>query len=206
MTDEPAQTAPADDPVAAFEALRRAVSLTRAAIEGLTAARERIPDYSDTLSEILAVQKGADDRLSGIERSPAISLSPAAMAAEIVKASEAARAADQKQMHEVRDEMLRAIGRIDTMVDHGRIAHHQRRLLVSTGAAAALGATLLMAILPGAVARSLPASWHVPEWMAARTIGLDQREAGERMVATSNPQPAERSRYPSRPSIAPLGP
>ena len=194
MTDETAQTAPADDPAVAFEELRRAVSLTRAAIEGLTAARERIPDYSDTLGEILVVQKGADNRLSRIERSPAISLSPAAMAAEIVKASEVARSADQKQMHEVRDEMLRAIGRIDTMIDHGRAAHHQRRLLISTGVGAAAVAMLLMAILPGAVARSLPASWHVPEWMAARTIGLDQREAGERMVATSRPQPVERGR------------
>ena len=45
-----------------------------------------------------------------------------------------------------------------------------------------------MAILPGAVARSLPASWHVPEWMAARTIGMHQRAAGERMIATSAPK------------------
>ncbi|MCX8476751.1 MAG: DUF6118 family protein [Sphingomonas sp.] len=194
MTNESTQTAPADDPTAAFEELRRAVSLTRAAVEGLTAARERIPDYSDTLGEMLAVQKGADDRLSRIERSPAISLSPAVMAAEIVKASEAARAADRKQMHDVRDEMIRAIGRLDTMVDHGRAAHHQRRLLISTGIGAAAGAMLLMAILPGAVARSLPESWHIPEWMAARTIGLDQREAGERMVATSRPKQAKRGR------------
>lgn len=194
MTDESAPTAAADDPAIAFEELRRAVSLTRAAVEGLTAARERIPDYSDTLGEMLAMQRGADDRLSRIERSPAISLSPAAMTAEIVKASEAARAADQRQMHEIRDEMLRAIGRIDTMVDHGRAARQQRRLLISTGIGAAAGAMLLMAILPGAVARSLPASWHVPEWMAARTIGLDQREAGERMVATSRPRPPERAR------------
>lgn len=192
MTDETTQTAPAADPAIAFEELRRAVSLTRAAVEGLTAARERIPDYSDTLSEILAAQKDADARLNLIERSPAISLSPAAMAAEIVKASEAARAADQKQVHEVRDEMLRAIGRIDTMVDHGRAAHQQRRILISISVGAATGAILLMAILPGAIARSLPASWHVPEWMAARTIGLGQREAGERMVAASRLKPADR--------------
>ncbi|RSY85979.1 hypothetical protein DAH66_09815 [Sphingomonas koreensis] len=194
MTEELTQTAPADDPAIAFEELRRAVSLTRAAVEGLTAARERIPDYSDTLGEMLAVQKVADDRLSRIERSPAISLSPAAMAAEIVKASEAARAADQKQMHEARDEMLRAIGRIDTIVDHGRAAHQQRHLLISTGVAAAAGAMLLMAILPGAIARSLPASWHVPEWMAARTMGLDQREAGKRMISTARRESASRTR------------
>lgn len=194
MTEVATQIAAADDPAIAFEELRRAVSLTRAAVEGLTAARERIPDYSDTLGEMLGALKDAVDRLGRVERSPAISLSPAAMAAEIVKASEAARAADQKQMHEVRDEMLRAIGRIDTMVDHGLAAHHQRRLLISTGLGAAAGATLLMAILPGAIARSLPASWHVPEWMAARTIGLDQREAGERMIATARPESVSRGR------------
>jgi len=184
MTDQASLSAPSDA-ATAFEELRREVSLARAAVEGLTAARERIPDYSETLGAMLAALRDTADRIAQMERSPALSLSPAAMAAEISHASEAARAADQKQLHEARDELLRAIGRIDTMVDHGRAAHHQRRLLISTGLAAAAGASLLMAILPGAVARSLPERWHVPEWMAARTIGLDQREAGKRMIATA---------------------
>jgi len=47
-----------------------------------------------------------------------------------------------------------------------------------------------MAILPGAVARSLPERWHVPEWMAARTMGLHQREAGKRMIATAGEEAA----------------
>ena len=189
MTDQASLTVPSDA-ATAFEELRREVSLARAAVEGLTAARERIPDYSATLGAMLAALRETAERIATIERSPAISLSPAAMAAEISDASEAARAADQKQLHDTRDELLRAIGRIDAMVDHGRAAHHQRRLLIWTGACAALAATLLMAILPGAVARSLPERWHVPEWMAARTIGLDQREAGERMIATAGRETA----------------
>jgi hypothetical protein len=184
MTDQASQSAPSDA-ATAFEELRREVSLARAAVEGLTAARERIPDYSETLGAMLAALRDVTQRIGTIERSPALSLSPAAMAAEISDASEAARAADQKQLHDTRDELLRAIGRIDAMVDHGRAAYHQWRLLIATGFAAAAGATLLMAILPGAVARSLPERWHVPEWMAARTIGLDQREAGKRMIATA---------------------
>ena len=185
MNEEAIEVAATDDPVTAFEELRRAVSLTRAAVEGLTAARERIPDYSDTLGEMLEALKETADRIGRIERSPAICLAPGQMAAEIVKAGEVARAADRAQLHEVRDDMLRAIGRIDAIVDHGRAAHHQRRLLISTGVCAAAAAMLLMAILPGVVARSLPAGWHVPEWMAARIIGVDQREAGERMVAAA---------------------
>lgn len=183
MTDESAQATAVDDPAVAFEELRRAVALTLVAIEGLAAARERIPDYSETFGEMLAAMREVSDRLARVEVSPAITLSPAAMAAEIVKAGEVARAADQKLLHEIRDEMLRAIGRLGSIVDHGRAAHHQRRFLIFTAIGAGLGATLLMAVLPGVVARSLPASWHVPEWMAARTIGLDQREAGETAAA-----------------------
>jgi hypothetical protein len=48
-----------------------------------------------------------------------------------------------------------------------------------------LAGSLLCATLPGAIARSLPASWHVPEWMAARTMNMDQMAAGERMIATA---------------------
>ena len=189
MTDQPSLTAPSDA-ATAFEDLRREVSLARAAVEGLTAARERIPDYSETLGAMLAALRDVTQRIGKIEHSPAISLSPAAMAAEISDASEAARTADRKQLHDTRDELIRAIGRIDAMVDHGRAAHHQRRLLTWTGVCAAAGATLLMVILPGAVARSLPVSWHVPEWMAARTIRLDQREAGKRMIATAGREAA----------------
>ena len=189
MTDQASLTVPSDA-ATAFEELRREVSLARAAVEGLTAARERIPDYSATLGAMLAALRETAERIATIERSPAISLSPAAMAAEISDASEAARTADRKQLHDTRDELIRAIGRIDAMVDHGRAAHHQQRLLITTGFAAAAGAMLLMAILPGAIARSLPERWHVPEWMAARTIGLDQREAGKRMIATAGREAA----------------
>jgi len=118
------------------------------------------------------------------------------MTAEIVKASELAREADRAQLREVRDAMLAAIGRIDALVDHGRAAHHQRRMLISTGLCAVAGAMLLMAVLPGTIARSLPLSWHVPEWMAARTIGLDQREAGKRMIATARREPIPTAETP----------
>lgn len=41
-----------DDPEEAFDAVRRELSLLRHALEGLTAAREKIPDYSATLAQI----------------------------------------------------------------------------------------------------------------------------------------------------------
>lgn len=193
MTDNPPETAPADDIAEAFEALRGEVSLTRRAVEGLTAARERVPDYGPTLGEIAQALKQAAEGIDRIERSPAARLSPAAMADEIRKASVEARAEDHALLSATRDALMRSIGRVDGIVERGQAADRQLRRVIWAGVGGALGGMLLMAILPGAVARSLPASWHVPEWMAARTIGLDQRAAGERMIANSETSDAEGS-------------
>ncbi len=190
MTDNLPETAPADDITEAFEALRGEISLTRRAVEGLTAARERVPDYSATLGQMAEAMQRAAEGIDRIERSPAVALSPAALTNEIVKAGAIARAEDKVLLRETRDALVGAIGRIDGIVERGQAAECQVRRLYWTGAGGALCGVLLMAILPGVVARSLPASWHVPEWMAARTIGLDQRAAGERMIATSASEPS----------------
>lgn len=187
MADHRPETDPTDDIAQAFEALRGEVSLTRRALEGLTAARERIPDYGVTLCQMTDALNDAAAGIARIERSPAVGLSPAALTSEILKAGAAARAEDHALLRKTRDALTRAIGQIDGIVERGQAADRQTRRLIWAGVGGALAGMLLMSILPGAVARSLPASWHVPEWMAARTIGLDQREAGERMIATSSP-------------------
>jgi len=185
MTDNLPESAPADDVTEAFEALRGEVSLMRRAVEGLTAARENVPDYSATLGKMAESLKQTAEGIDRIERSPAVRLSPTALANEIRKASTDTRAEDHALLSATRDALMRSIGRVDGIVERGQAADRQLRRVIWAGAGGALGGVLLMAILPGAVARSLPASWHVPEWMAARTIGLDQRAAGERMIATS---------------------
>ena len=190
MTDNPTETAPADDIAEAFEALRGEISLTRRAVEGLTAARERVPDYSVTLGQVAEALKQTAEGIDRIERSPAVRLSPTGLTNEITKASAEARAEDHALLRETRDALTRSIGRVDGIVERGQAVDRQVRRLVWTGAGGALGGMLLMAILPGAIARSLPASWHVPEWMAARTIGLDRRAAGERMIAASGSEPS----------------
>ena len=156
---------------AAFEELRREVSLTRAAIEGLTAARERMPDYTATLGQIADRLKATAAAIERIERAPAVGLSPEAMVTEIVRVSAAARAADARLIQDARDTLVQTLGRVDGMVKRGQAADQQiSRQCWAAGGGLLIG-MLIWSFLPGAVARSLPASWHVPEWMAARTIG-----------------------------------
>jgi hypothetical protein len=183
MTQYPDRDAPGTDPGRAFEDLRKEVSLARRALEGLTAARENIPDYSTTLGEMAQILKAAIEGLERIERSPAVRLSPAAMVQELNKASEAVRAEDRQLLHQSQDALARSIGRVDGIVERGQAADRQLRHRIWCAAGGAVGGILLWATLPGAVARLLPESWHVPEWMAARTIGLAMPQAGERLIA-----------------------
>ena len=177
-----------NDTARAFEELRGEVSLMRAAVEGLTAARERIPDYTATLGSMSEKLMATFAALDRIEHSPAMRLSPEAMTTEIVKAGSSARIEDARMLHEARDGLARAIGRIDGIVDRGQAAAGQIQRLRWYCAATALAVLLLWSILPGALARLLPGSWHVPEWMAARTIGTDPRTAGERLIAVADQQ------------------
>lgn len=177
-TDQP-------DPAQAFEAVRRELSLLHSAVAGLAAEREKIPDYSETLGRIAYALGEHNKRLAAIEQSRAISLSPAELVKEIAKAAETARIEDRRMLDTARGAIDQALGRVDGMIRRGRATDRQvmrERWHAATGL---LIGMLIWAVLPGAIARSLPASWHVPEWMAARTIGLDQRTAGERLIASA---------------------
>ena len=185
MADAPTPDATGDNPAHAFEALRGEVSLLRRAVEGLASARDRVPDYSPTLGAMAEALNAATGALKRIERSPAVHLTPAALTAEIDKAAAPARDADRTAARETHAAMWKAIGRIDGIVERGQGADQQLRWLIWSGAGGALVGMLLMAVLPGAIARSLPESWHVPEWMAARVMRMEQRTAGKRLVDTA---------------------
>lgn len=186
MAQNPTSEVDPDATAQAFDELRGEVSLTRRAVEGLTAARERVPDYSVTLGTLNQALDAAVAALARIEASPAVRLSPAALTAEIVNAGAAARVDDAKLVHETREAMQRAIGRVDGIVERGQAADRQLRQRVWSAAAGAVAGMLFWAVLPGAVARALPASWHVPEWMAARTLGIDQRTLDRHANCTSH--------------------
>jgi hypothetical protein len=186
MSDEPTETVPADDITEAFEALRREVSLTRSAVEGLTAARERIPDYSVTLGQMVDALKANGAGIGRIEGSPAVRLTPAVLVQEIIKASSDVRAEDARRLDDAREAIARSVGWIDGIVERGQAADRQSDRMMWSAAGGLLAGIALWSVLPGALARSLPESWHVPEWMAARTIGMNEAAAGERLTVVAS--------------------
>jgi hypothetical protein len=179
MTQEPHE--PTSDIARALEDLRAEMSYTRHAVEGLTAVRERTPDYAPTLGAITAQLETLQSTLDQIVRSPAIALTPATLTVEIMKAATAARAEDARKLDETRETLSRSIGRIDSIVQRGQAADGQRRRLARCCAGSMIAGMMLWSVGPGAIARALPASWYVPEWMAARTMGTDMATAAQRL-------------------------
>ena len=114
-------------------------------------------------------------------------LSPDAIAAEISKAGAFARSEDVRLIREASSALSQSIGRVDGIVKRGQSVDGQQRRLVETGLGALVLGMLIWAILPGAIARSVPASWHVPEWTAVRTLRLDGWQAGQVMMTTADP-------------------
>jgi hypothetical protein len=191
MTDIPPQSAIADDPTRAFEGLRQEISLLHTAIQGLTAAREKMPDYNPTLGAIGKQLATLTESIEGIAQAPAVKLTPTVIVRELAKAAIDVRAEDKRQMDEARAVLHQSIGRLDGIALRARTTQHQRKREMGIGGGAFIAGILLWSFLPGAIARSLPASWHVPEWMAARTLGIEEGALTRSMVALTARQDTE---------------
>jgi len=125
MTQKPAPTPPPADAAEAFEGLREEISLQRTAIQGLTAAKDNIPDYSLTLRDIASRLGRMEKQLESIGEKPAMRLTPLTIAAEINEGLINYRAEDRKAIGDARDTLARSLGRVEGMIKQRRSTHEQ---------------------------------------------------------------------------------
>lgn len=172
----------------AFGELRAEISLLRRAVERLTDERTSQPDYVPSLE---AIAKRLEDVCASVERlseQPALKLTPQAMAREIASAATASRERDHEMLRSAAANMNGAAGTLSAALTSARSAAEQNRELLQNRVAFAVAGMVAFAIVPGAIARSLPLSWAVPERIAARMLGTDMWQAGEQMMAKADPE------------------
>lgn len=172
----------------AFGELRAEISLLRRAVERLTDERTSQPDYAPSLE---AIAKRLEDVCASVERlseRPALKLTPEAMAREITAAAAASRERDREMLQSAAANMNGAAGNLSAALAGARSAAEQNRELLHNRVAFAVAGMVTFAILPGAVARSLPVNWAVPERIAARMLGTDMWQAGQHMMAKADPE------------------
>ena len=64
----------------------------------------------------------------------------------------------------------------------------QKKELVTMTAAGVIAGAILWVCFSGLIARGFLGAWHVPERMAAATLGLDRWDAGAKLMESGNPE------------------
>lgn len=180
-----------DGAARAFGQLTREVSLLRAAVEGLTVAREpiEIPDYGPTLERTEKILVALAQRIDPIAKSPLLSMTPDAMASQIATAATVARREDARLVAEARAGLDQAAREIGNRLASARRGDEQKRWLYIVGLSGMGFGLLLYALLAGPIARGTPDSWHWPERMATRILNEPGSwEAGQRLMQTAAPE------------------
>ena len=170
----------------AFEALRAEVAGLGRQLDALARQGEQgsgaiTPDYSPTLGAMAKELQAVTALLAGIERHPALRMTPAEYAqqakAGVREVENAARRGLDHAEERLRDTEKELQGLIGTAHEKAE----QRRLFVATGALCiVVGMVLWMALI-----RVLP--WGAGEWLAALPLGGDEWRAGERLMHTASP-------------------
>lgn len=166
------------DPAAAFEALRAEVAALRA---GLEQGRDgQVPDYALTLGKIAAT-------LAAIEAHPALELTPEAFAYQVHRAREAAQQQGGRELANAVQRVDAAGAELERLAGRHRTGREQARQVAVMTAVGAVAGVVLWVCFSGPIARAMPASWSVPERMAAATLRLDQWNAGVQLMRTADP-------------------
>ena len=126
--------------------------------------------------------------LTEIENKPALQITPEDMAPRIAAAGAEARREDRTALAEARKQHDAAAYDLRRLLGTAAAIARQRRHLLWAAGGGLIAGMLLWSILPGVVLRVLPASWHMPESMAAHIIGESSLwDAGSRMMQAGNP-------------------
>ncbi len=169
----------------AFDDLRGEITLLRRAIERLTAERGGdgdAPDYSETLGVIAHNISATAERVDVLGKSPALVLTPEELNRQIVEVGTAGRGEDRRAMAAARQSIEEVAIRLGRQLESHVMADDQRRRVWQIGIAGIVAGMVLWASLAGPIARAMPASWLLPERMAARTLRMPLWKGGQRLM------------------------
>lgn len=161
--------APSDAAVA-FEDLRAEISLLRRAIEGLTAERQAMPDYSPTLADMAGTLEAIVQWARKLNEKPALQRTGQEITQDAIAAVAKVRAEGVAIIQAGEAQTLASMRRIDGIVARHREAHEQRRWVLWTAVGSALAGILLGSLLSAAVGRGLSMHCHLPQRLPTRVI------------------------------------
>ncbi|MDL2351235.1 MAG: DUF6118 family protein [Pseudomonadota bacterium] len=187
----PAPEAESDPAAEAFARLEGELALMRRAVQHPAAERADIviPDYSATLAEMTKRLEAVAHSITTIADHPAMQMTPDSLGHRIETVAESARRADHDRISQAQTDLGHAAREMRSVTTHARTVAKQRVRLVQAAGGGMLAGMLLWSVLPGPIARSLPATWQVPERIARRALGEPSiMDTGIRLIRSENPK------------------
>lgn len=179
-----------DDATIAFNDMRdKLAGLTRAvdSMAGEWKALD-IPDYTETFDKVAEELAATAEQLEAMAAKPGLKLTPASLSDAIIKASSAARAEDHVALAGATKTFRETQQSIASVIASARTAERQTQHIKRMTAIGFVAGMLIFAVLPGPIIRALPTSWHLPERMAAKALGTDAWEGGQRLMMLAHPE------------------
>jgi hypothetical protein len=179
-----------DRPEVAFEAMTHKLAVLIAAVEGFAARQQELHsrDYTEDLARIHACQDDAAAAIETLASSPALQLTPEAIAGQIYHATARASEVERQHFGAARIDLDRTVLTINDIVQSILRGLQQLRWLGVAAAVGVVAGFVLGWIVPDFVDRAVPEDWHWPEERAASLLQRDGWAAGERMLQVSDPQ------------------
>lgn len=185
---------PSDPASDAFERLRLEVALLRRAVEGLSAeGREPAVDYSPTLAGLRKAVKEVGAGVEALGERPILALTVEQLVAAQIPMAKRLLAEPVAELERDRAAFAQAVADIRAAQCAELRRDQLRRRALALAAASAFGGALVWGLALGPAARALPASWRVPERLAAATLDLPIAEAGRRLLEAENPAVREQA-------------
>lgn len=144
-------------------------------------------DYSPTLGQISQNLLAATQRVDAMAKSPLLSLTPAAVGAQVEKIAANARHSERQAMAAAQSGFDEAARVLTMRVGSALTRDEQSVWLAGSAAAGLIAGILLWMLMTGPIARAMPASWQWPEGIAAGAMGMPMWDAGLRLMAAAEP-------------------
>ena len=172
------------DAAEAFEHLTQEVTVLHHTVEELVDAIQlkEPPDYSSTLGEIARDLGSIRERLSQIERHPALRVSPAQFGEVVARAGSGAMREAANQLDQARRDSERTTRELAEIIGSALTQHRQRKWVMITAAVAHAGGIIVSPFF----ARLLPFGWDGQ--MAATIMGADRWNAGAALMRAQSPE------------------
>jgi hypothetical protein len=177
-----------DDAVRAFEALRTEVASLRKGIELVYRQGEKVPavDYSPTLGSMAQRLQVIEQRLTEIERQPALAMTPSVFRERMAAIGESVGQVASGVMREGAQAQRAATEALREVTTQARAAREQRLWNLSFGAVGVMLGVALWYVVPVVLPQS------ADDWMVASLVGGGPWQAGQTLMRRADPASFEK--------------